>query len=231
MLRALTALCAFLFSGALFAQTTVPNTFTAGTAARASEVNANFTALATAIDAVIARVAALETPTVTTAAFAGTYRYTSVGVGLGALAGTGGAGNIQVSGSTASGTVTLNANGTATISTSDQSSILRLDYSTASHSHTVPGSQTSETTGHSHTVSGNTTSVSNTGSTVTSALTPDTGSESGSRTWSVSNGQVVLNLGGGTTVNLLPASTRMLIGTSREASSSDFYDIHVLVRQ
>lgn len=39
-----------IFSGAALAQTTVPNTFTTGTAAQASQVNANFQALATAID-------------------------------------------------------------------------------------------------------------------------------------------------------------------------------------
>lgn len=40
-----------MVSGVTLAQTTVPNTFTAGTAAKASEVNANFQALASAIDA------------------------------------------------------------------------------------------------------------------------------------------------------------------------------------
>lgn len=42
---ALTALAGFAWG-----QTTVPNTFTAGTPARAAEVNANFQALASAID-------------------------------------------------------------------------------------------------------------------------------------------------------------------------------------
>lgn len=53
-----------LLTGTVTAATTVPNTFTGGTAASASEVNANFTALANAIDALEARVAALENPTI-----------------------------------------------------------------------------------------------------------------------------------------------------------------------
>jgi len=41
---------ALLFSGVAFGQTQVPNDFTAGTPARAAEVNANFDALETAVD-------------------------------------------------------------------------------------------------------------------------------------------------------------------------------------
>jgi hypothetical protein len=39
-----------LFAASCVAQTTVPNTFVAGTPAKAADVNANFSALATAID-------------------------------------------------------------------------------------------------------------------------------------------------------------------------------------
>jgi len=50
------------FAGTALAQATVPNTFTPGTAASASQVNANFTALANAIDNLAARVTLLESP-------------------------------------------------------------------------------------------------------------------------------------------------------------------------
>jgi hypothetical protein len=69
-LLCLIALCAI--SGTAPAQTTVPNTFTSGTPARSSEVNANFQALTTAIDALADRVERLEGE-VSTTDIAGTY--------------------------------------------------------------------------------------------------------------------------------------------------------------
>ena len=68
-------------AGTALAQTTVPNTFTAGTTASASQVNANFTALANAINNLSARVDALEAdPSVTVNDLVGkTYCITSIG--------------------------------------------------------------------------------------------------------------------------------------------------------
>ena len=40
----------FVLVGSVFAETTVPNTFTAGTPAKASEVNENFSKIASAVD-------------------------------------------------------------------------------------------------------------------------------------------------------------------------------------
>jgi hypothetical protein len=55
-----------LFAGSVAAQTSVPNTFAGGETASATEVNANFTALVNAINALDARVDALEAdPSVT----------------------------------------------------------------------------------------------------------------------------------------------------------------------
>ncbi len=51
MRYSLVVLLLFVFSNTVLAQTTVPHTFVAGTAAKASEVNANFQALTTAINA------------------------------------------------------------------------------------------------------------------------------------------------------------------------------------
>ena len=48
--KGLIGIVALLFSGLAMGQTQVPNDFTAGTPARAVEVNANFDALETAID-------------------------------------------------------------------------------------------------------------------------------------------------------------------------------------
>ncbi|EMP54901.1 hypothetical protein MSNKSG1_14257 [Marinobacter santoriniensis NKSG1] len=48
------------FAGTVLAQTTVPNTFSAGTAASASQVNDNFTAVTDAINNLAARVGVLE---------------------------------------------------------------------------------------------------------------------------------------------------------------------------
>ena len=63
------------------AQTTVPNTFTAGTTASASQVNANFAALANAINNLATRVDALEAgPSVTVNDLVGkTYCITTIG--------------------------------------------------------------------------------------------------------------------------------------------------------
>ncbi len=77
MRYSLVALLLLALNSTVFAQTTVPFTFTSGTAAKASEVNADFQALATAIDALSARINKLDgTTPVTTADLAGTYTLT-----------------------------------------------------------------------------------------------------------------------------------------------------------
>lgn len=75
----LLSLC--VVSNAAFAQTAVPYTFSSGTPAKASEVNANFQALATAIDGLATRVNKLEGQ-ITSADIVGTYtsRIHQVGV-------------------------------------------------------------------------------------------------------------------------------------------------------
>jgi hypothetical protein len=71
-----------VIGGNALAQTTVPHTFAAGTAARAAEVNANFEALATAIDALAARVDKLEGGAVTEADVVGSYSASNLQIGL-----------------------------------------------------------------------------------------------------------------------------------------------------
>lgn len=219
MHRALTALCAFLLSGGVLAQTTVPHTFTAGAPARASEVNANFAALATAIDAVIARVAALESPTLTMAAVAGTYRFASLELGISAFAGTNAQGYLQVSPVRSSGTITLTASGAATLTLTSESTHGRLDYSPApNHVHAQ--------------VPSGTTAGAASGSLVGITFTRETDPHTVPGTWTVTGGEVVITFTGAGTVRLLPGSGRLLIGANREAGSdTDSYTLDVLVRQ
>lgn len=99
-----------LFSTATLAAS-VPNTFTAGTAASAAEVNANFRSLVTAVTTLETKVAALEamnTP-LTAADVAGTYQILSIASTTGSLLAT----KKFTSGTDAiRGTVIFNANGT-----------------------------------------------------------------------------------------------------------------------
>jgi VCBS repeat-containing protein len=134
-----------LFGGIVFAQTTVPNTFTAGTAAKASEVNANFHALATAIDNLESRVSKLE-GTLTAADVAGTYAFASLEAETITNA------NVNVASSqgivhhqSSNGTFTFNANGTFSFSAPNNSSKLTFSLNTATATETqetVPGSGT-----------------------------------------------------------------------------------------
>ncbi len=104
------AIAALTFGNQATAQVTVPNTFVAGAAAKASEVNANFQALAAAINSLAARVAKAEGQ-VLAADLAGTYalsRFQSE-IGTGTNAG-------WVASYVSGGTLTLAANGTATLS-------------------------------------------------------------------------------------------------------------------
>lgn len=199
MRHAFAALFLFLLSSAAFAQVAVPHTFTAGAAARASEVNANFTTLATAINDLAARVTALETPTVTAASAAGTYRYLSLSVGVLAQAGPSSSGLLQVTGETITGTVVLSAGGSASYSTSPASTNSRI---------TVPSGGGAPTTAH----------------------TRDSAPENSSATWTVSSGQIVIT-NQGISTTFVPASPRLLIGTLRELSDSDFYSLEILIKQ
>lgn len=107
------AVLAVLLAGvcsAASAQVTVPNTFSAGAPARAADVNANFQALATAVNGLAGRVARLEGQ-VTAADLVGTYTinyFQTEMVGAG--------GNSHVASYAAGGTATLAANGVATLS-------------------------------------------------------------------------------------------------------------------
>jgi len=134
-----------VLSGVGLAQTTVPNTFTAGTAAKASEVNANFQALATAIDNLGSRVSKLE-GTLSTADVAGTYAFASLEVETFTGA------NVNVASSlgivhhqNGNGTFTFNANGTFTFSQTTSSSKLTFLLNSASATETIetiPGTAT-----------------------------------------------------------------------------------------
>jgi hypothetical protein len=102
---------AFLLSmlcGTASAQTTVPYTFSAGTTAQASQVNADFQALATAIDGLTATVNKLNNQ-LTSADVAGTYNVNGMGVSNG-----GDVNGVSQMVTWLNGTVTLNANGTCT---------------------------------------------------------------------------------------------------------------------
>ena len=81
MRHALAALAFAGFTALANAQVTVPFTFAPSTAARAAEVNANFQALATAIDNLAARVSKLEGQ-ITPADIAGVYGWRGLQIGL-----------------------------------------------------------------------------------------------------------------------------------------------------
>ncbi len=92
----------------------VPFTFTNGQPANATEVNTNFNALVQAIDALTARVDALESST--TASLAGTYDYFEVKVDVDNTM----ANSYSIAGGGASGTVVLNGNGTGSVNLTNQ---------------------------------------------------------------------------------------------------------------
>lgn len=100
----LVALCT-----AASAQVTVPNTFAAGAPARAADVNANFQALVTGINALGSRVSKLEGQ-ITSTDLVGTYAINQFQSELG------GGASQRVAVYTGGGTATFAANGTGTIS-------------------------------------------------------------------------------------------------------------------
>lgn len=107
----------FAFSTTVLAAT-VPNTFTAGSPAKASEVNANFAALVSAVTALEGKVATLETKVaalesvnspLTAADVAGTYRLLALRTDNGSKEADK---RFKSAAATTDGTLTLNANGT-----------------------------------------------------------------------------------------------------------------------
>jgi hypothetical protein len=102
------ALAASLFSASAMAQVAVPHTFAAGAPARAADVNANFQALATAINELNTRVSKLE-GTFTAADVAGTYTVYSIETQV-----RGGTGFAGVRAMAPFGTFTLAADGSVT---------------------------------------------------------------------------------------------------------------------
>jgi len=110
--RLLLPLLCFLISGSVNAQ--VPYTFSAGTVAKAEEVNADFTALVNQINQLQAQIAELS-GTQTTITVAGTYDIFRLGVDVD----DNGNGSYGVAGSSFSGTLTLNSDGSGTFSTSE----------------------------------------------------------------------------------------------------------------
>jgi len=104
-----------VFSTATVAATAVPYSFTAGTAAKASEVNADFQAMATAIDTLATRVAKLEGQ-ITASDLVGTYVSDSFSVRLNINGGTGGVTDVRVY----KATLTLVADGTGTITSNTE---------------------------------------------------------------------------------------------------------------
>lgn len=111
-----------LLSSAVFAETTVPYTFVSGTAAKASEVNADFAALVTAINNLEAKVTALEAKVVpsTAASLAGTYDVYEVTIDVDDLGIHSGLQYYGIAGSAASGTAVFNADGTGQLNQTKQ---------------------------------------------------------------------------------------------------------------
>jgi hypothetical protein len=114
MLRRILCVLSVLLASSSSALAAVPFTFSNGQVADANQVNANFGALVSALDALTARVDALESTT--TASLAGTYDYFEVKVDVDQNSSS----SFSIAGGGASGTVVLNANGTGTISLTSQ---------------------------------------------------------------------------------------------------------------
>jgi hypothetical protein len=108
MRNAIAVLGFILLAASAHAQTTVPFSFSAGAPARATEVNGNFQALATAINNLGTRIDRLEGGALSNASISGTYQL--FGFQTGVMAG--GSGLIETI--TYTGSVTLVAGGTYT---------------------------------------------------------------------------------------------------------------------
>lgn len=128
-------------SGVVQAQTSVPNVFTAGTPAKAADVNANFAALVTAINGLTSRVSVLEgNATLSPANVAGTYTLQSFELDLNFTPAAGSSTNAAtLFSATSTLTVVLNANGTATYSGPAQRAFLNWNGGTGSGTGTSGG--------------------------------------------------------------------------------------------
>lgn len=111
MIKSKLAIFALFFSVGASAQVTVPNTFSAGTAASAAQVNVNFAALVSAINATNDRLAKLEGTGIVAADFAGTYRLSLLHTELNPN---------HIANYVQRGTVTLNSNLTSNYSVSGE---------------------------------------------------------------------------------------------------------------
>ena len=105
-----TTFAALVLAGTASAQVSVPNTFAAGTPARAAEVNANFQALVTAMNSLSTRVSKLE-GNIVSSDLVGTYTVNQFQTELGASSSTS-AGRVAVY--TGGGTVTFAVDGRPT---------------------------------------------------------------------------------------------------------------------
>lgn len=83
MRKTFIALTLAAIATAASAQVTVPNTFVAGAPAKAADVNANFQALATAINSLNTRVGKLEGGTITSSDLVGSYSMNAIQTELG----------------------------------------------------------------------------------------------------------------------------------------------------
>ena len=111
ILKAATSVAVTILVGAASAQVSVPNTFSAGTPARAADVNANFQTLVNAINDLSSRVSRLEGQ-VTVADLAGTYAIHQFQTELG-----GGTSQRVAVYTSNGGTATLAPDGTGAVST------------------------------------------------------------------------------------------------------------------
>lgn len=123
--RLLLPLIGMLMCGSVYAQ--VPYTFESGTAAKADEVNANFSALETQIGQLESQIAALSG--VSSTSILGTYDIFKLGVKLN----DNGGGNYDVANSSFSGTVVFNSGGTGTYNTSDGDTTLNINSDTTNN--------------------------------------------------------------------------------------------------
>lgn len=168
MRKLLTGILLLGLSAAVFAQTTVPTRFISGTPAKAAEVNANFQALATAIDNLALRINRLE-GVVSAADLAGTYALAGLHVSTAAYAT-----SFETSHDNTNGTVVLNPDKTFTLSVTNSGSTTRTAFNLAAP---TPGGDRA---------------VTNLGTTIS----PSPKTESGAGTWDLSGDKLILTFPG-----------------------------------
>lgn len=190
--RLLLPLLGFLICSSVNAQ--VPYTFSAGTAAKAEEVNADFNALVNQINQLQAQIAELS-GNQTTITVAGTYDLFRLGVD----ADNNGSGNYSVGGSSFSGTITLNSDGTGSFSTNENDRRLNLSTS-SSFNGTIGGNL--ETT--------------------TFSFNASPQSNSGNVTWSLSGNQLTVTPTGDNPVTFAISGT-VAVGIEYAEGTSSIY--------